>query len=241
MIWRTAALLLTVFLVGCAETSTGGSSPLATGSTTGDAAAAQKAAQLPKCERPLGTAMIMEKEIVRLHELGLTQPTPLLRLMMAESNCFQVVDAALAGKPVKIDYYMSADILSQNKNAGGFGGGIGKALPGWAGAIAGGIDANVQEAQTAIYLSSAKTGIQVAAATGSAQTTDVGFSTASLGRGFASAGGAYSNTPMGKTVSAAFVDAYAKLVAQVQAMTPLQATVPPPKPASKPKKQAAAN
>ena len=73
------------------------------------------------------------------------------------------------------------------------------------------------------------------AATGNAQTTDVGFSTASLGQGFAAAGGVYSSTPIGKTVTASFLDAYAKLVQQVHAMAPAEAVAPP-----KARKQAAA-
>ena len=68
-------------------------------------------------------------------------------------------------KAPKPDYYISADVLSQNENAGGFSGGLGRALPGWAGAIAGGISTNVSEAQTALYLTNAKTSVQVAAAT----------------------------------------------------------------------------
>jgi hypothetical protein len=231
-------LTLVIALSGCAETTTGPGNALTTSSTGETGGEHKKTAQLPKCERPLGTVALVEREIVRLRDLGLTQPTPLLRLMIAESGCFQVIDGRVAsatGKAAQTDYYLSADILSQNENAGGFAGGLGKALPGLAGAIAGGINANVSDAQTALYLTNAKTSVQVAAATGTAQTTDVGFSTASLGRGFAAAGGVYSNTPIGKTVAASFLDAYAKLVAQVQTMAPLQAVAPP-----KGRKQAAA-
>jgi hypothetical protein len=242
---------MTVLLVGCAETNMGEGSSLVTGSA-GAAGPEQKAAQLPRCERPLGSVALVEKDIPGLAQMGLTSPVPLLRLMIAQSGCLQVVDRseamarieeeravsgkkAAGSKMVTPDYFLTPDIVSQNANAGGFGGGLGKALPGWAGAIAGGMNAKVSEAQVALYLTNAKTSVQVAAATGSAQTTDFGFSMASLGPGVASVGGGYSNTALGKTVAASFLDAYSKLVVQLQAAAP-----PPSATAPKARKQAAA-
>jgi hypothetical protein len=240
MMWRATALVLAVGLAGCAETNTGDSSSLVTGSAAA-AGTQQKAAQLPRCEKSLGTVALVEKEIPGLAQMELTSPVPLLRLMIAQSGCLQVIDqsqAAMArieeeraasGKkaaPRKVampDYLLTPDIISQNADAGGYSGGLGKALPGLAGIFAGGVSAKTQEAQTALYLTNAKTSVQLAAVTGSAQTTDFGFSMASLGPTAASVGGAYSNTPMGKTVTASFLDAYTKLVTQLQALPPPQA------------------
>ena len=82
--------------------------------------------------------------------MGLSSPVPLIRLMIAQSNCFQVVDRGQAltriedersisgkggvGRLAAADYFITPDIVSQNANSGGFAGGAGALLPGVAGA-----------------------------------------------------------------------------------------------------------
>lgn len=218
---------------GCSQTNMGQGSSLVTGSA-GPEGAQQANAKLPQCDRPLGRAAIVEKQIPALAQMGLTSPVPLIRLMISQSNCFQVVDRGQAldriaeerslsgrggvGKLAAADYFITPDIVSQNANAGALGGGVGALLPGVAGVIAGSITQKSSEAQTALYLTETRSGVQVAAATGSAKTEDYGFALGGAGfaSGLAGVGGGYSNTEIGKTTAAAFLDAYSNLVRQLQ-------------------------
>lgn len=223
----------TALLMACSQTNMGEGSSVVTGSA-GPQGAQHKAAQMPQCDRPLGRVALVEKQIPALAQMGLTSPVPLIRLMVAQSNCFQVVDRGQAleriaeeraisgkggvGKLAAADYFLTPDIVTQNANSGGLAGGAGALLPGVAGIIAGSIVQKNSEAQTALYLTDSKSGVQVAAATGAAKTSDYGFALG--GASFAAAAGGvaggYANTEIGKTTAAAFLDAYANLVRQVQ-------------------------
>jgi hypothetical protein len=181
----------------------------------------RKAAQLPQCAQPIGTVSLVEKDIPALEGTGLASPTTVMRLMITQSNCFQIVDADHPGRRGKrapqADFFLTADVISKNENAGGIDGGAGRFLPGFAGQVAGSVSVKVQEAQVAIYLTSGKTGVQIAAATGKASTADAGFDFSRTTWGGGGGGGAYANTDIGKTITAAFSDAYGSLVKQAQA------------------------
>ena len=229
----TMIILAAVLAAGCSQTNIGQGSSLVTGSA-GPEGAKQAHAELPKCDKPLGRAALVEKQIPALAQMGLTSPVPLIRLMISQSNCFQVVDRGQAleriaeerelsgkgggGKLAAADYFITPDIVSQNANAGAVGGGVGALLPGVAGVIAGSITQKSSEAQTALYLTDTKSGVQIAAATGSAKTEDYGFALGGAGfsSGLAGVGGGYSNTEIGKTTAAAFLDAYSNLVRQIR-------------------------
>jgi hypothetical protein len=230
---RFIAVAVSCPLAGCSQTNMGEGSSVVTGSTEPQGSQ-QQAAQLPKCDKPLGRIALVEKQIPALEQLGLTSPVPLIRLMIAQSGCFQVVDRGQAmaniaeeralsgkggtGKLAAADYFITPDIVTQNANSGGLAGGAGALLPGVAGVIAGGLTTKSSEAQTVLYLVEGKSGVQVVAATGSAKTNDMNWAlggingTAAIG----AAGGGYSNTEIGKTTAAAFLDAYANLVKQVR-------------------------
>jgi hypothetical protein len=166
-----------------------------------------------------------------LEALELPSPLPMLNTMISQSGCFQIVDshaAAIArdqrgkgkAKAIAPDYLLSADILRQNPDAGGLDtSSFGSFLPGMGGKIAGSLSVKTQEVQAALYLSSTKTGLQVTSVTGHAQTADVGANMTRFGRTDVDIG-AYSNTPIGKTATAAFLDAYIKLVNNVKATPP---------------------
>jgi curli biogenesis system outer membrane secretion channel CsgG len=219
-----------------------GGNAFMTSATGTDGAQQKKAAQLPRCEQPLGTVALVDKEIPALEGSGLMAPSSVLRLMIAQSNCFQIVDRSEALEKImeerhvtrkgkrpqlaRADYFLTPDVISKNENAGGVDGGMGRLLPGYAGTIAGSISVKVQEAQVAIYLTSGKTGVQVAAATGKASTADAGFDFSRASWGGAGGGGAYANTEIGKTISAAFLDAYINLVNQTRAVPQQVAKVP---------------
>ena len=202
---RSAALLAGISLLvlaGCQgnpELGSGGS----TVSGSGGAAGAQGASsQLERCSQPLGTAALVETNsnaLGLLRSVGLESPLPLLRLMMTQSNCFQVVDRGAAlrniqteqnlqqsgmlqqgsttarGRLVTAQYVVTPNVIFSNQNAGGSNilSSIGNYF-GSGGAIAGSVAGSmrVQEAQTTLFLTDAQSGIQTAASEGSASVTD---------------------------------------------------------------------
>jgi hypothetical protein len=98
----------------CEPDPTGNGGSMVTGSGGADA---QKAApSLPHCDRPLGTAVLVEPEahtLSLLRGVGLQSPTPLLRLMMAQSNCFQVVDRGAVMGNLQIEDQLRASGMLQ--------------------------------------------------------------------------------------------------------------------------------
>ncbi len=225
MLLRALGVSACLALAACSSTSTGDDF-FTTSATGGDGSRKeQKAAQLPKCEQPLGTVALIDKEIPALAEAGLGSPNAVVRLMITQSNCFQIIDdeaiaqvQAKRGKRARVpqaDYFLTPDVLAQNENAGVVDGGLASLLPGRVAQVASGVSVKFQNAQVAIYLTNGKTGVQIAAATGKATTADAGIDFASASRGRIAAGGAYANTDIGKTISSAFLDAYANLVKQM--------------------------
>lgn len=250
------ALLLAMVMVisGCAgqpELGRGGS--VVTGSA-GEAGAQGASSQLAHCDRPLGTAALVEAQphvLTSLGQLGLSSPIPVLRLLMAQSGCFQVVErgAGLAGiqaeqrlkasgmlqagattaygRMVAAQYLITPNVLFSNPNAGGYRalGVFGGLLPGPLGVLAGAVgNIRIREAQAILFLTDAQTGIQQAAAEGSARVKDFGGAGGLAGFGGAIAGlggvSGYGNTAEGKLVVAALLDAHNKLVEQVRATRP---------------------
>lgn len=229
-VWIAASVS---FLAACAETQLGQGGSMVTGSAALGSEAQGETVQLPKCQAPLGTLALVEDQSPGLAQYGLGSPMPLLRLMVAQSNCFNVVDRGQAltriqqeqaltgggGKPklVQAQYFLTPNIIVKGEKTGGGDLGLGGILPGWAGALAGAVGVDNSEAQVALFLTQTDTGLQVAASEGSAKTADWkvrSFGWVGLAGGF---GNAYSDTPIGKTVSAALLDAYRKLVAQLAA------------------------
>lgn len=237
--------LAALSVAGCASTQTqlGGGGTMVTGSA-GAAGAQGSAPQLTRCASPIGTAALIEQDNPMLAQAGLTSPIPLLRIMMAQSNCFQVVDRGQASQALQreramasagelqsgsnmgagqmkaADFLITPNVVFKDANAGGGGAGLGALIPGIGGAIAGGIRWTNMESQVTLFLTNVRTGVQEAAAEGSASKRDLGFGGLAFGGLVGAGGGAYASTDIGKIVSAAFLDAHNKLVAQVQATQP---------------------
>jgi curli biogenesis system outer membrane secretion channel CsgG len=240
--------LLALSIAGCASTQTqlGGGGSMVTGST-GAAGTQGAAPQLTRCSTPIGTAALVEQDNPMLAQAGLTSPIPLLRIMMAQSNCFQVVDRGQASEALQreramaaagelqtgsnmgagqmkaADFLITPNVVFKDSNASGGGAGLGALIPGIGGAIAGGIRWTNMEAQTTLFLNNVRTGVQEAAAEGSASKRDLGFGGVAFGGIVGAAGGTYASTDIGKIVAAAFLDAHNKLVAQLQATQPAAA------------------
>jgi curli biogenesis system outer membrane secretion channel CsgG len=170
----------------------------------------------------------------------LPSTVPLLRLIVQQSNCFVIVDRGRAyghatqerdisrsgegragssmgkGQIVAADYTITPSINFSQQGTGGVGAALGF-VP-YAGPILGGLAASARsnEASTTLLLVDNRSTVQLGASQGSAKNWDIG----GLGglAGFGSGGfgggaiGGYSNTPEGKILTAAFMDAYNNMV-----------------------------
>jgi hypothetical protein len=202
--------------------------------------------ELPRCERPLGTAAIREPQTQWWGPLGLSSPETLLKLFAARSNCLRIVDrnGGLAmhneeeglaqsgelrrgsnvgrGQVASADYFIVPDLANSNTNSGGnnLGAVAGSFLPGGFGALAGSIRTKKSEAQALITLVNARTTEQLYVAEGTSQKTDVSFGAGGGGYGAsgfgALAGGGYSDTAIGKVVTAAYFNAFIDLIHYMQ-------------------------
>jgi hypothetical protein len=197
--------------------------------------------------------------IASLARYRLMSPTGLIRLMIQQSNCFVVVERgvgmqnlmqerALAqggqlrqdsnvggGQMVAADFVLTPAVVFSEDNAGGVGGALGGVVGGLfgrgagalAGAVAGGL--KFKEAQTSMLVADARSGVQVAAAEGSAKKADfrLGGLLAGAGPGAAmgAAAGGYSNTNEGKVIAASFGDNYNGIVRAVRGNPSLQRKV----------------
>lgn len=215
-------------------------------------AAAQQADKdaLEKCDVPYGTLSINEPEASMARALShyqLGSPAALLRIMIQESNCFQVVERgsglrqmqqerALAasgdlqqgsnvggGQMAASDFVMSPGVIFSDMNAGGAGGVLGGAAARRLGIGAGGV--KFKDAQTSLLISNMRTGIQVAAAEGKARKTDFGWGAlAVLGAGVGAGG--YSSTSEGKIIAASFRDNYNNIVRSLRNNPNMKADAP---------------
>jgi hypothetical protein len=220
----------------------GGSKGAVTGAA-GGAATDGANSTLERCDQALGTIGVVEDQnagwyrTLQTYKLGST--VPVLRMMIQQSNCFVVVErgAAMqnmnmerqlqksgemregsnfgAGQMVAADYTMSPSIQF-SQNTGGMGGALGgltRSL-GVIGAIAGGIKTN--EASTTLLMIDNRSGVQLAAAEGTAKNTDFAMFGGAYGWAAGGAAGGYSSTPEGKIIIAAFADSYNQLVKVVR-------------------------
>lgn len=170
------------------------------------------------------------------YQLGST--VPILKLLVQQSNCFVIVDRGRAmnavmeeralqesgelrnrsnfgkGQLVAADYSLSPSITFTNSNAGGVGAGAAGLLPGFLGTAVGALSSSInsKEASTMLTMIDNRSGVQIAAAEGSARATDFGAIGSLFGRSGAGSLGGYSNTAQGKVIVAAFTDSYNNVV-----------------------------
>lgn len=239
-----AASIAALALTGCLATTpeTGGSKTAVTGAAGGSTAEGASST-VERCDQSLGTLGLVEDQnatwyqTLRSYQLGST--IPVLRIMIQQSNCFVIVERGGAmqnmnteralqqsgemragsnfgkGQMVSADYTMSPNItFSQNTGGGGAAlGGFSRGL-GLLSAVAGSMKTN--EASTTLIMIDNRSGVQLAAAEGSAKNMDFNVGAAFFG-GFAGGGaGGYSNSPEGKIIIAAFTDSYNQLVRAVR-------------------------
>lgn len=193
----TVALVAVLVPLTASAQTLGGGGSIATGSA-GPNGAVNANSQLERCDAPKGTLAVVEPQsqvLGNLQRYGLGSPTSVLRMLVQQSNCFQVVERGAAmgnmlqeralaqsgelqsgsnigrGQMVAADFIVNPSVVFSENNAGGVGGALGGLLGGRAGLIAGGIAGGVKfkQAQTSMLLVDARSGIQVAAAEGSAE------------------------------------------------------------------------
>jgi curli biogenesis system outer membrane secretion channel CsgG len=199
------------------------------------------------CDRPLGTIAVTENSATTaaLQGYGLGSPAALLRIMIQQSNCFQVVErgAAMAnlqeeralaangdmqggsnvgkGQMQAADFVMTPSVQFAANDTGGIGGALanyGGKLFGGLGAVAGGIAGGLKfkEAETSLLVADVRSGIQVAAEQGVAKKTDFSLSGWSWGSGNYGSLGGYTKTPEGKMVAASLLDNYNHVVMTIR-------------------------
>jgi len=207
---------------------------------------------LPHCDHALGRAAIQEPATRWWEGLGLSNPEALLKLFALRSGCLRIVDrdAGLAmrnqesglnssgdlqrgsnlgrGQIAAADFFIIPDIANSNRNSGGsnIGAAAGSFLPGGFGALAGSVRVKKSEAHTLITLEDARTTEQLYVAEGAAQKSDVSFGGGGGWGGWsgfgALAGSGYTDTDIGKVISAAYFNAFVDLIHYMQQQTPGQ-------------------
>ena len=187
------------------------------------------------------------------YQLG--SPVGIIRMMIQQSNCFIVVERGMGlgnmmqerelmesgqlrgnsnmggGQMVAADFVLSPSVVFSDSNAGGVGGGLGGAVGGLfgrrassaVGAVAGGL--KFKEAQTSMLVTDSRSGVQVAAAEGSARKADVSLGGVLFGGGAAGAVGGYQSTAEGKVIAASLVDNFNNVVSVIRNDPSLQRDV----------------
>lgn len=231
-----------ILLAACSGTmpTMGGSKGTVTGAAGGATAEGQNT-QLTRCDETLGTLAVEEDQTApwyaQLSQYKLGSTVPVLRLMIQQSNCFVIVERSRAGmhlmqqerqlqqsgemragsnmgpgQMVAADYTMRPSIQFSQKGTSGVRGGLGGLgfLGAVVGVVAGGLKAN--EASTTLLLIDNRSGVQISAAEGSAKNFDFNVAGGLFGGGLGAGAGAYSNTPEGKIITAAFADSFNQMV-----------------------------
>ena len=236
---------LTFMGVAMAATLFAGSALAAGGAYGTDRSRPAGTGELPQCATPVGTVAIQEPDRDWWSPLGLSNPEALLKLFAGRSNCLRVVARGQAmqmrqeerslgdsgelqrnqnfgkGQIVAADFFIIPDIADSNGNSGGMNlGRLGRAFGGPFGGVIGGLSLHSSNAHVLITLVNARTTEQEYVAEGTSQKTDVGFSGGGWGSTWGAVGGGYSNTDIGKVISAAYFNAFVDLVGHMQGQTP---------------------
>jgi curli biogenesis system outer membrane secretion channel CsgG len=214
------------------------------------ARADDKQPEIPVCDKKIGTLAVDEPEQKWWTQYNLESPEALIKVFVAQSKCFTLLDrgkglaaaqkerALAAGGETRVgsnvgkgqmkaaDYVLVPDIANQNANAGGkkIGGALGGLFGRKAGIVLGGLNLKSKTADVVLTLTDVRSTEQVAVVQGHAKKTDLGWGAGGAmftGGGFAAAGASsYANTEIGQVVAMAYLDAYVKLVDEVQKNTP---------------------
>lgn len=216
-----------------------------TGSAGGDSSKNANSA-IPRCSQSLGTMAVNENQqdpwfLLFRQNTQLQSIVPLIRLMAQQSNCFVIVERGQAGmsammaeralnatgemrksskmgkgQMVAADYTLVPSVTFSENTAGGIGGITGQ-IGGGIGLIGSLVGSfSKKEASVTLILNANRSGVQLAAAEGSASKMDFAGLGGLMGGSGGGALGSYTNTPEKKVLVAAFIDAYAQIVDAVK-------------------------
>lgn len=212
---------------------------------TTPSAAAEDGSRVESCAKKFGTITVVDPRsgVGVLQQYGLGSPSALLRMMIQQSGCFDVVERGVAMRNIQqeralaqsgelradsnlgqgqmqvADFVMTPDVQIPASTTGGVGGalaGLGRlgGLGGLVGGLAGGL--KFKEATTSLLIADVRSSIQVAGAEGKASKTDFSLGGWSVGAGGAGALGGYTSSPEGKVVAASLLDNYNKIVVSIR-------------------------
>ena len=220
-----------------------GSAAMLLALVAGLASAQEAGSTVEKCGKSFGTLTVVDPQTGwgHLQRYGLGSPAALLRMMIQQSGCFDVVERgagmrslqqerALAaggdlqaeanigkGQMAGADFVMTPDVQIPTSDTGGIAGGLAGGLLGRLGplaALAGGL--KFKEASTSLLVADVRSSIQVAAAEGKASNTDFSIGGWAIGGGAGGALGGYTSTAEGKVVAASLLDNYNKIVLSIR-------------------------
>ncbi|MFN3859882.1 MAG: CsgG/HfaB family protein [Roseateles sp.] len=203
------------------------------------AQAQEAGSTVEKCGKKLGVLAVAEPQYGwnHLSQYGLGSPAALLRMMVQQSGCFDVVERGQAmqniqqermlaeagemrqdanigkGQLQAADFVMTPNVQIGANTSGGLGGFLGGKL-GVLGAIAGGL--KFKDASTSLLLADVRSSIQVAAAEGKASKMDFSIGGWGFGGGAVGGLGGYTSTAEGKLIAASFLDNYNKIVLAIR-------------------------
>jgi hypothetical protein len=238
------SLVLASLVLPAAAQTLGKGGSMATGGAGPDGAHGAST-QLEHCDAPKGTLAVVEPQTqvqANLQRYGLGSPTSVIRMLVQQSNCFQVVERgsgmnnmmqerALAqggelqngqnvgkGQMVAADFIVTPSVVFSENNAGGMGGALAGLLGGNSGralaSVSGGV--KFKQAETSMLLADTRSGMQVAAAQGSAEKADFALGAGIVGSNASALGGGYGNTNEGKVVVASFIDNWNNIVRSIR-------------------------
>ncbi len=205
--------------------------------------------KIPVCTKKIGSLAVHEPENKWWVHYNLESPEALIKVFVAESKCFTLLDrgkgldaakeerALASGGEMRVgsnvgkgqmkaaDYILVPDIVNKNANSGGkkIGGILGGVVGGGVGAVLGGVSLKSKTADVVLTLTDVRSTEQVATVQGHAKKTDLGWGAGGGGffGAFAAAGASsYANTEIGQVVAMAYLDAFVKLIEEVKTNTP---------------------
>ncbi len=183
-------------------------------------------------------------------QFQLAGPQKLLKVLIQRSGCFNLVDRGSGlsaaqrerdiaggmglqrrsnvgqGQIKAADYVLVAEVQAADRDSGGsaVGAGIGGLIGGRFGAMAGGIKSRKMEANTVLSLTNVRTTETIAVQDGYAAKNSLSFGGGAgagfFGGGAALVGGGYDSTDIGRIVTLAFIQAYAKMVTDLGLLSP---------------------
>ena len=181
---------------------------------------------------------------------SLAPPSKLLKVLIQRSGCFNLVDRGSGlsaaqrerdiggglgmqrgsnvgqGQIKAADYVLVAEVQAADRNSGGsaVGAGVGGLIGHGFGGVLGGISSHKMEANTVLSLTNVRTTETVAVQDGYAAKNSVSFGGGGGGfwgsGGAALVGGGYDSTDIGRIVTLAFIQAYAKMVTDLGLLQP---------------------